>query len=60
MDKQAATGWTDEAGKLRYMEALGMTVPKATGARPAKPDGASPEPVPAEAVGQTMASISSL
>lgn len=71
MDNLAVHGWTDEAGKLdnvtvptflRYMEALGLTVPKATGVRPAKGDTSSPEaPEPAaEAVGQTVVSISSL
>ena len=68
MDKLAAQGWTDEAGKLdnvtvptflRYMDALGLTVPKAV-ARPGKSEPAEPEPDPAGVRAAGGATISSL
>lgn len=67
MDQLAANGWTDDAGKLdnvtvptflRYMEALGLTVPKAAvGARPAQ-GAALPDPEPGKpGPGATISSL---
>lgn len=67
VDSLSDTGWTDEAGRLdnvtvptflRYMEALGLTVPKAAaGARPAASPEQAPRPGPAAAAGATISSL---